>query len=1289
MLLSLLLLSCMILTGERCGAQDASILPRTLAVFHLDEFFHVGWPDQPIEFRYDGGPPSVSSTRMMGPNGKEVPYQWVASCSDASAVKGCILVRSELPANARYTWTLQGGVPPAANSINAVKVTEYSSGYQITNGLTGVRIAGLSANPKPWNLAPIQGVRLPNGAWTGVGSAPNLLYTETDKNGFAGDVAAPLTTPAYSITGYSVTFADRGPMKTVLKAIYTFNRPRYVYPPLTINTPGAGHYTIFVTIYANSKSILIDEDSDTQFSYYLPLYAQIHLDRARYRGHNSPDPLCGYEIASPVAEAANSSPVEITTPYAVANGQRVAIRGVQGNLAANGSYFAKTTGYPKGHFGVYADPNLTQPVAGSGAYAAAGTVEPAYRGSTISPVSDAYQDITYTGDRPASYTCGAKTYRKLLTNYPPASPMAGWYVMAYDSTAGASAPVVGFYVGRASQQFYSAKGPSLPGLYSSNHHWISGGRDAGIQVDNLLRGADGSTTTRVHRNWAIWVSRQSDLLPTSAHQPIADDQNALTGINLSHIYTYQLIYPDPPGGWKWLYLTHNSAAQLVHAIRNGTSVCGTPDCFSKLMWDSEPSPAGRTLNAMWKENSTAGVQKALDAAAALAGRISWNLSHGSNHFDRPAYYELGLSTIPQTAVLNAILMDDNATPAQKTLAKAALALFGCLFWDNDWFPVDNPSGDGAGLANQVQQYLQYRAQSVAAAPSQPFLASKLPQAIEYAKDDFKRYFSPTGAAAASTHYQSAFFEPLILNYLSFSLSGALSMSDPKWAAYAQWELSIQTPPEPRFGNLRKGYSNGDGNTEGDVRTGMLATALYSTNPALAANLMWAWQQNNSATIVTEDQQFVTTLVAIDNIIPRVAPVLTSINIPGYHSAERHSFATPYETALWFINGGFYSTGGHRHYDDGQISIYALSAPLAIDWNANLYSPHTDGRFAHDSIVFDNELRHPWSADNPPFNDVETLLDKPTNTEFAAFPDSTTSTATFTFPDGTVWTRTARTMAFNPKYPIVYVYDSFSGPGAGAGKTLTWNLMATGAVSTPVGRVTPAGRFSQGCQSVPGQLPSSGPVRALSGGLQKFSFTGARWPRHATGGIDWDLFTVPASASAQFTLGNWGHGCQDSRESGEFQAANGAPFSEAQDILRIHDQGPFTTMILPYRKTEVPTRTVTRQACGTQIAQGSEMSCFNNSAATYANGATNILTVYDNSTQAAFGLTVGGGPQEVAAQTGQVTWIISGARPGVKNLTLPGNWTADKSVPHNGDVYTYTWAGGLQAAPVTIVFRRVP
>ena len=148
---------------------------------------------------------------MIGPNGSEVPYQWVTSCSDATALNGCIAVRSNLAPNTTDTWTLQSGAAPSATPINPVQAVQVGQNWKIKNGLTGVRILATAANPAPWTLAPIQGILLPNGTLTGAGKSPNMLYSETNQGGGAvGCVGCVLQTPIYNATGYSVTVTTPG-----------------------------------------------------------------------------------------------------------------------------------------------------------------------------------------------------------------------------------------------------------------------------------------------------------------------------------------------------------------------------------------------------------------------------------------------------------------------------------------------------------------------------------------------------------------------------------------------------------------------------------------------------------------------------------------------------------------------------------------------------------------------------------------------------------------------------------------------------------------------------------------------------------------------------------------------------------------------------------------------------------------------------------------------------------------------------------------------------------------------
>ena len=119
-------------------------------------------------------------------------------------------------------------------------------------------------------------------------------------------------------------------------------------------------------------------------------------------------------------------------------------------------------------------------------------------------------------------------------------------------------------------------------------------------------------------------------------------------------------------------------------------------------------------------------------------------------------------------------------------------------------------------------------------------------------------------------------------------------------------------------------------------------------------------------------------------------------------------------------------------------------------------------------------------------------------------------------------------------------------------------MATVRSIRPPDPSLPFQRFSKGCQSPAGAMPSNGALNHLAAGLNRFTFSGAAWPAHATRGIDWDLYTLSDSSTQQYLIGNWGHGCEASREVGEYQTANGSPFAEVQDILRVHDTGSFTT-----------------------------------------------------------------------------------------------------------------------------------
>jgi hypothetical protein len=131
----------------------------SIATFSTHEDFGVTHPTQIIDFDF-AHPIDPARTYMLGPQGREVPYQLLRN--------GKIAVETALPANTRADWTLHTGRAPQSFP-KAVRIAETPAYYEILNGLTGVRIA----RPAHQNWAPIQGILYRDGTWTAAG--PNIL----------------------------------------------------------------------------------------------------------------------------------------------------------------------------------------------------------------------------------------------------------------------------------------------------------------------------------------------------------------------------------------------------------------------------------------------------------------------------------------------------------------------------------------------------------------------------------------------------------------------------------------------------------------------------------------------------------------------------------------------------------------------------------------------------------------------------------------------------------------------------------------------------------------------------------------------------------------------------------------------------------------------------------------------------------------------------------------------------------------------------------------------------------
>ena len=220
-----------------------------LSSFNLPEAFGVTYPVQIIDFDYTGAVDRTNSY-LLGPDGVEVPFQVLSN--------GKIAVQTDLAANAQKTFTLYRG-RSARKFPNMVRLDVKPTYYEITNGITGVRIV----RPEGANdtrLAPIQGFSLRDGTWAATG--PNYIRQPTYS-------AYPIIRAPLTAKTAVATIIEQGPLEVTVSVTYTYDNPILGNPPLGGFPAGPGQYQSTITLQAGQPSVTILEDSttDLQTSY--------------------------------------------------------------------------------------------------------------------------------------------------------------------------------------------------------------------------------------------------------------------------------------------------------------------------------------------------------------------------------------------------------------------------------------------------------------------------------------------------------------------------------------------------------------------------------------------------------------------------------------------------------------------------------------------------------------------------------------------------------------------------------------------------------------------------------------------------------------------------------------------------------------------------------------------------------------------------------------------------------------------------------------------------------------
>jgi hypothetical protein len=236
----------------------------------LTERFGVAHPEQLVEFNLPE-PLSAGNWSARDDQGAMRPAQRLG---DGRRVA----VLTDLPANANQTLTLVRERPVSLVKDPVVVRTNAAS-LELGNALVGIRLP-LSGSPTPANApAPLLGLRLGQRPWLDAGS---------NRMAFAGGHEE------LRINGLEARVIEAGPLVAEAEVIYTLDRPELLYGQTVIAPKGPGRYVARFRLEAGQPSVMVTEETDTQFAWTLDLPG-LRVDEARYRGHYSTDVRWGRE----------------------------------------------------------------------------------------------------------------------------------------------------------------------------------------------------------------------------------------------------------------------------------------------------------------------------------------------------------------------------------------------------------------------------------------------------------------------------------------------------------------------------------------------------------------------------------------------------------------------------------------------------------------------------------------------------------------------------------------------------------------------------------------------------------------------------------------------------------------------------------------------------------------------------------------------------------------------------------------------------------------------------------
>ncbi len=640
-----------------------------------------------------------------------------------------------------------------------------------------------------------------------------------------------------------------------------------------------------------------------------------------------------------------------------------------------------------------------------------------YRASHARPPMDATVDLTYDRPRPSSYVTADDSWRRMAV-WDPWVYDSGRYWQLYNDAAGPESPLVGIFAGAPSRAI--GAGHSGVGVFTSPAKVGEKQPSAGITMSSFRRGPDARVYPRSRFCWGLFLGTKKDLADPKDVQPIAREMNLHGGISLNKVHRLNLDFPDPPQGYGALYMDRAAVQEMVRKLREDRAGPHGKGYYGYLY---QADTYSRDLIDMWADATGQKTRKAADEIGKLAqGLLHALVDEDGIYSFAYHYWHGGLAMMRMGVWIDAVLASGQLSPEQRAAVKSAATLFASILWDDDFVPLFTEHGLNLGTANMPVQQAGYRDFYALLLAGHPMMKARAADVQKRVLETLNQIVNDNGAEIGSAHYIGASFVPTLNTLLQLRMLGKVDpfKTEPRLAKFAEFFMQLHTPPEVRFGGGRKVVAIGDGSTESSEITGQLATGFRSSNPELSKRLMGLWTASGKR----HSSFFGSTLLMIDEDAPAADAMLGDGNFPGWCSVLRSGWGTRDESAVWLVNGDFYSD--HRHADHGSVVMYALGAPLSVNWGP-IYYPHVAGGYMHSMVIPEDKLGRRWDADSPPLDGVD-VWRKSRLEGFTSQPASGMSRASFQCGE-LKWTRAVHLLRGEPDRPIIILRDRFDGAGA--------------------------------------------------------------------------------------------------------------------------------------------------------------------------------------------------------------------------------------------------------------------